>query len=58
VSVALTAGVLAVAAAPAVAAPPTRTEASQHVVVADPAACGSYGVEWDNAPPTFCEILR
>jgi hypothetical protein len=34
-------------AAPAAAVPPTRQTITQHNVIADPAACGDYGVEWD-----------
>lgn len=40
----------ALAGAPAASAewkPPTRQTVEQHNVVSDPAACGSYGVEWD-----------
>jgi hypothetical protein len=39
--------VLAVFAAPASAAPPTKQEITQHNVLTDPTACGSYGVTWD-----------
>jgi hypothetical protein len=43
-----TSAVLAVATpAGATGTPPTRTETDLHNVVADPAACGDYGVEWD-----------
>lgn len=33
--------------ASATGTPPTRTETDQRSVVADPAACGDYGVEWN-----------
>jgi len=39
--------VLAVFAAPASAAPPTKRVITQHNVLTNPTACGSYGVTWD-----------
>lgn len=41
--------VVAVAAwaAPALAVPPTHDKGTQHNVLTNPTACGSYGVEWD-----------
>ena len=42
-----TAVLVGLLAAPAAAVPPTRETVTQHNVVADPAACGDYGVEWD-----------
>ena len=41
------AGLLGVIAPPALAVPPTRTETDFQGTVADPAACGTYGVEWN-----------
>jgi hypothetical protein len=38
---------LAVFAAPASAAPPTKQVVTQHQTLTDPTACGSYGVTWD-----------
>lgn len=45
-SAVLTVVALTALASPAVAVPPTRTETDRQFVVADPAACGDYGVEW------------
>ncbi len=43
----LAAASLGVLAAPALAVPPTHQRVTQHNVLADPAACGDYGVSWD-----------
>ena len=42
-----TAVLVSLLATPAAAVPPTRETITQHNVVSDPAACGTYGVEWD-----------
>lgn len=47
ISVTLTVAALLTFAAPAGATPPTRTETDRQFVVANPAACGTYGVEWN-----------
>ena len=39
--------VLAIAAVPAAAIPPTQVTVEQHNVLTDPDACGDYGVTWD-----------
>jgi hypothetical protein len=38
---------VAVCAAPALATPPTRQEITDHEVLTNPTACGSYGVTWE-----------
>jgi hypothetical protein len=43
---ALTAVAMATFVVPAQAVPPTRTETDRQFVVANPTACGDYGVEW------------
>ena len=44
---ALVAGLAAALAVPALAVPPVRTTISQQGTLANPTACGSYGVEWN-----------
>lgn len=43
---ALSVAAMVVFAPPAGATPPTRTETDRQFVVADPVACGDFGVEW------------